>query len=55
MPNNHTVKSREIGQVRIHTTPGERRVQARKGLKSLLSGSTPLYVEIIKSAKQDGL
>lgn len=55
MQNNHTVKSREIGQVRIYMTPGERRAKIRKGLKAMLSSGPPLYVEIIRSAKQDGL
>jgi len=55
MPHRHKVTAREIGQVRIYMTPGERRRNAGKGIKYLLSGAPPLYKEIIMAAKQDGL
>lgn len=55
MSHRHKIESREIGQVRIYMTPGERRKKTSKGIKGLLPGSPPLYMEIIKSAKEDGL
>lgn len=55
MPHRHQVRSREIGQVRIYMTPGERRTGGANGLKKLLSGNPPLYKEIIRAARADGL
>lgn len=54
MPHRHRINSREIGQVRIYTTPGERRPRAGSGLRKLLGGP-PLFMELIQAAKQDGL
>jgi H+/Cl- antiporter ClcA/PII-like signaling protein len=55
MSHRHKIETREIGQVRIYMTPGERRKKTGKGIKGLLPGGAPVYMEIIKSAKQDGL
>ncbi|MBW4056855.1 MAG: hypothetical protein HIU83_15950 [Proteobacteria bacterium] len=55
MAHRHQVDVREIGQVRIYMMQGERSKKTGKGIKSWLSGSAPLYKEIIKTAKQDGL
>ncbi len=55
MPHRHQVKSREIGQVRIYMTPGERSKSSGNGLKRLLTGNPPLYKEIIMAAKKEGL
>lgn len=55
MPHRHKVKTREIGQVSIYMAPRERRQKVGKGLQRMLSGGAPLYIEIIKAAKQDGL
>jgi PII-like signaling protein len=55
MPHRHHVKSREIGQVRIYMTPGERGKSSGNGLKRLLTANPPLYKEIIKAAREDGL
>ena len=55
MSHRHKIETREIGQVRIYMTPGERRKKNGKGIKGVLPGGAPLYMEIIKSAKQDGL
>ncbi len=54
MPDRHHVTSREVDQVRIDMTPGERGASNGGRLKRLLS-STPLDIEIIKAARQDGL
>lgn len=55
MPHRHRVTSREIGQIRIFMAVGERRKGSAGGLKKLLSGAPPLYKEIIRAAKADGL
>lgn len=55
MAHRHQVDVREVGQVRIYMMQGERSEKTGKGLKNWLSGSAPLYKEIIKTAKQDGL
>jgi PII-like signaling protein len=55
MPHRHRVTSREIGQVRIYMSQGERRRNGANGLKKLLSGNPPLYKEIIRAAKSFGL
>ena len=55
MAHRHQVDVREVGQVRIYMMQGERSKKVGKGLKKWLSGSTPLYREIIKTAQQDGL
>ena len=55
MSHNHKLKTNEIGQVRIYMTPGERRRHTGNAFKRLMSGSPPLYKEIIIAAKQDGL
>ena len=55
MPHRHQVTSREIGQVRIYMTPGERCKGSGNGQKKLLSGNPPLYKEIIRAAKACGL
>jgi PII-like signaling protein len=55
MPHRHKVTSREIGQVRIYMSQGERRRGGANGLKRLLSGNPPLYKEIIRAARADGL
>ncbi|NVN91594.1 MAG: DUF190 domain-containing protein [Desulfuromonadales bacterium] len=55
MPHRHQLKSREIGQVRIYMTPGERRKSNGNSLRKLLTGNPPLYKEIIMAARQDGL
>jgi PII-like signaling protein len=47
----HSVKSREIGQVRIYMTPRDKR--QRKGLRGMFG--KPLYQEIIDAAKADGI
>ena len=47
------VKSREIGQVRIYFTRDERHPQRRSGWRRFLP-APPLYMEIIKAAKEDG-
>ena len=54
MPHRHRVHAREIGQVRIYLQPRERGSQSGTGLRKLLGG-TPLYKEIIREAKRDGL
>ena len=54
MPHRHRVHTREIGQVRIYLQPRERGRQSGSGLKKLL-GPSPLYKEIIREAKRDGL
>lgn len=51
MPHRHKVKSREIGQVRIYMSPGEKR--KGQGIKRMFS--KPLYQEIIDAAKVDGI
>lgn len=55
MAHRHQVDVREVGQVRIYMMQGERSKKPGTGLKNWLSGSTPLYRAIIKTAKQDGL
>ncbi len=55
MPHRHQVRSREIGQVRIYMSQGERRRNSANGLKKFLSGNPPLYKEIIRAARADGL
>ena len=55
MAHRHQVDAREVGQVRIYMMQGERSKKTGKGLKNWLSGGAPLYREIIKAAKQDGL
>ena len=55
MAHRHQVDIREVGQVCIYMMQGERSKKTGKGLKHWLSGGTPLYREIIKAAKQDGL
>jgi len=54
MPHRHQVHAREIGQVRIYMQPRERGSQSGRGLRKLL-GTPPLYKEIIREAKRDGL
>lgn len=51
MPHKYRVNEREIGQVRIYMTPGEKR--SGQGIRRMFS--KPLYQEIIAAAKQDGL
>ncbi|HWE03735.1 MAG TPA: voltage-gated chloride channel family protein [Tepidisphaeraceae bacterium] len=51
MPHRHKVSAREIGQVRIYMTPGEK----RKGMGFKGMFSKPLYQEIIDAAKVDGI
>ncbi|MEO6846362.1 MAG: DUF190 domain-containing protein [Chthoniobacterales bacterium] len=52
MPHPHKVISKEIGMVRIYLTPKDRRKTS--GLRGILGG-TPLYRELIKTAKTDGI
>jgi len=54
MPHRHRVSSREIGQIRIYVTPGERGKTKGGGLKRLLP-ATPLYMEVIAAAKSDNM
>lgn len=51
MPLKYKVNEREIGQIRIYMTPGEKR--GGQWLKKMFS--KPLYQEIITAAKKDGL
>ena len=55
MAHRHQVDVREVGQVRIYMMQGERSKKTGTGLKNWLSGSAPLYRDIIRAAKQDGL
>ncbi len=52
MPARHRIVTKEIGQLRIYMTPGEKRKGA--GLRQKLFGKA-LYQEIIDAAKQDGI
>jgi len=52
MTHPHKIVPKEIGMVRIYLTPKDRRKVS--GVRGLL-GSTPLYRELVKTAKADGI
>jgi H+/Cl- antiporter ClcA/PII-like signaling protein len=54
MTHRHKVRSREIGQLKIYMMPRDRRRKSKKWYQNLLSNQ-PLYHELIKAAKADGL
>ena len=55
MQNHYTVKSREIGQIRIYMTQGERHSQTGQSSIRRFFSSVPFHVAIINAARRDGL